>query len=377
MVVGDPSLNTLLHLKYHSTWRAKRGTHGGGKKRRGADAEDVEIRVPTGTVVWRVTGPETRELVADVSSTEPVTVVRGGTGGSGNSRFVSATDREPVLAERGEGGEEAILVMELKLLADVGLIGQPNCGKSTLISRCSAARPKIAPYPFTTKDPVLGVVAAGEQSFVMMEIPGLIAGAQRGVGLGLEFLRHAERARLLLHILDGMSNDPLGDLRRINDELTSYDVSLGTKPQGIVINKIDIPEVRERADKLKRALAAGGAPVFCVSAATGEGVDSLLARTMTMVQELPVGNPEAVPDQPATIMPTVEAPFSITRENGVYTIHAPRVERLIPLANLRDRRAMLQIWKQLQRLGVVKKLEEMGVEPGNTVRLGGRELEWF
>ena len=377
MVVGDASLNTLLHLKYHSTWRAKRGTHGGGRKRRGADAEGVEIRVPIGTVVWRVTGSDTRELVVDVSSTEPVMVARGGSGGAGNFRFVSATDREPMLAERGEGGEEAILLMELKLLADVGLIGQPNCGKSTLIARCSAAKPKIAPYPFTTKDPVLGVVAAGDQSFVMMEVPGLIEGAHLGVGLGLEFLRHAERARFLLHILDGLSDDLLGDFRRINDELMSYNVSLGTKPQIIVVNKIDIPEARKRADDLKSALASGDTLVFCISAATGEGVDRLLARTMTMVQELPAGNPELAPELLAAIAPESEEPFSITRENGVYTIHAPKVERLVPLADLKDRRAMLQIWKQLQRLGVIKKLEEMGVEPGNTVRLGGRELEWF
>ena len=376
-IVGDPSLNTLLHLKYHTTWRASRGVHGGSKKKRGANGEDVKIPVPIGTVVWKLTDGDGKELVVDITGTEPVLVARCGSGGAGNSRFVSAVHQEPVLAEKGENGEASTLLLELKLLADVGLIGQPNAGKSTLLSQCSAARPRIAPYPFTTTDPVLGVVATRDKSFVMMEVPGLIEGAHRGAGLGHEFLRHAERARLLIHILDGLSDDPLGDWRLINRELLSFDISLGTKPQFIVVNKLDIPEVRERVPTLKAKLESQGVPMFLLSAATGEGVDALLSKTLEVLDSLPKEDLKVSQSRLPTSSPEKDEPFKVTRENGVYVVYAPRVERLVPLANLRDWRAMVQLWRELERLGVVKALEEIGVEPTDTVRLGDVELEWF
>ena len=380
LIVGDPSLNTLLHLKYHSTWRARRGTHGGGKNKKGAAAADVVITVPTGTVVWQLAEGDEREFVADVSGTDSVVVARGGRGGAGNAHFVSPVHQEPVLAEKGREGESATLFLELKLLADVGLIGQPNAGKSTLLSVCTAARPRIAPYPFTTTDPVLGVVATRDKSFVMMEVPGLIEGAHRGAGLGHEFLRHAERSRLFLHVLDGLSDDPLGDWHRINHELTSFSPSLSEKPQLIVINKIDIPEVRGRIPDVEKELSNIGIPVFSISAATGEGVDALLGMTLELVDERPVQPVQEIKVAPRRIRPKVTAAeegFSVTVEKGVYVVHAPRVERLIPLADLRDSRAMMQVWKQLERLGVAKVLVEKGVQPGDTVRLGDVELEWF
>ena len=376
-IVGDASLNTLLHLKYHTTWTAKRGVHGGSKKKSGANGEDLNIPAPIGTVVWRLTSENGREFLADITGPESVLVARGGTGGAGNTRFVSSIQQEPVLSERGGTGEQVGLLLELKLLADVGLIGQPNAGKSTLLSHCSAARPKIAPYPFTTTDPVLGVVASRNNSFVMMEVPGLIEGAHKGAGLGLEFLRHAERARLFLHILDGQSDDPLGDWRRINGELLSFDVSLGKKPQLIVVNKLDIPEVREGVPFLKDQLESLDVPVFFISAATGEGVDALLGKTLEVLDSLPKEDLKQRPANVPSIEPKKEEPARVTRENGAYVIHAPRVERLVPRADLRDWRAMVQLWKELEKLGVVKTLEEMGVEPKDTVRLGDVELEWF
>ena len=377
-IVGDPSLNTLLHVKYHSTWRGKRGVHGGGKKKRGANGENVKIPVPIGTLVWRVTDGDNREIMADITGTDPVLLARGGAGGMGNVRFVSAVHKEPVLAQKGEVGEDINVALELKLLADVGLIGQPNAGKSTLLSQCSAAKPKIAPYPFTTTDPVLGVIPTRDESFVMMEIPGLIEGAHEGAGLGHEFLRHAERARLLLHILDGTSDDPLGNWRLINRELISFDIALGKKPQFIVVNKLDMPEVKERVPILEEELGGQDMPVFFISAATGEGVDALLGKTLEALQSLPKEDLKISPPAlPTVIAARSEEPFRVTQENGVYVIYAPRVERLVPMADLRDWRAMVQIWRELERVGASKALEEMGVEPGDTVRLGGVELEWF
>jgi GTP-binding protein len=376
-IVGDPSLNTLLHLKYHSTWRARRAAHGGSNKKRGANGDDVNIPVPIGTVVWMLTKDNGREAIADISGTEPMLVARGGSGGFGNARFVTPTHQEPILAEKGEEGEAATLLLELKLLADVGIIGQPNAGKSTLLSVCSAAKPKIAPYPFTTTDPVLGVVSTRNRDFVMMEVPGLIEGAHKGIGLGHEFLRHVERARLLLHLVDGMSEDPLSDWRLINRELISFNIAIGKKPQFIVVNKIDIPEVAERVPALRKELETQGVPVFFVSAATGEGVDALMGKALEMLDDLPKQDLKVRLEELTTIRPRMQEAFRVTYENGVYLVYAPRVERLIPLANLKDWRVMVQLWRELQRVGAAKALEDMGVQPGDTVRMGGVEMEWF
>ena len=335
------------------------------------------IPVPLGTVVWEVKGDEERELVADVTRTDAVLVARGGSGGQGNIRFVSALHKEPVLSEAGEGGERKVLALELKLLADVGLVGRPNAGKSSLLAMCSAARPKIAGYPFTTTDPVLGVVGTGYSSFVMMEVPGLIEGAHDGAGLGHEFLRHAERARLFLHILDGLSDDPLGDWRMINSELAAFDSALGTKLQLVVLNKVDVPEVRERSASIERVLAGEGATVLVVSAATGEGVDALVGRTMETLGALPVEPAKTVRPVPLTIRPKVEHPFRVTRQDRVFVVEAPRVERLLAMANLKEWRVMVQIWRELEKLGISKALEDKGVQAGDTVRVGSVNLQWF
>ena len=376
-LLGDSSLNTLLHLRYHSTWRANRGGHGGGKKKRGANGGDVEIRVPVGTVIWRLKPDGVKEFAADVTDSEPFLVAGGGAGGYGNTHFVSPTHQEPVLAEKGQDGDDVTLLLELKLLADVGLVGLPNAGKSTLLSTCSAAKPKIALYPFTTTDPVLGVVSSRGKSFVMMEVPGLIEGAHMGAGLGHEFLRHAERARVLLHLVDGLSSDVLGDWRLINRELERFDPSLGKKPQVAVVNKIDIPEVREQTIALRARLKREGVPVLFVSAATGEGVDALVGRILEMLDGLPKEELHFAQMESPTVPTRKDETFRVTRENGVFVVSAPRVERLVPLADLRDWRAMIQIWRELQRLGVVQALEAQGVQPGDTVRVGEVELEWY
>ncbi len=370
-------MNTLLHLKYHTTWTAKRGVHGGGKKKRGANAADVTIRVPIGTVVWKLEDDQSRQMVADITDTIPMVIALGGAGGSGNTRFVSSTQQEPVLAEQGEEGQKGTFILELKLLADVGIVGLPNAGKSTLISHCSAAKPKVAPYPFTTTDPVLGVVQSRDRDFVMMEVPGLIEGAHTGAGLGHEFLRHVERARLLIHLVDGVSEDPIADWHRINAELTAFDEALAEKPQIIALNKIDIPEVRERVAVLEEEFGSQGPPVFFISGATGEGLERLLGKVLETLDELPKSKPQEVTAQVAARPGGALAAFQVSRENGEYSISAPKVERLVAMANLDDWKAMIQIWRELQKLGVVKELEAQGVQPGDTVRIGGVELEWY
>ena len=327
--------------------------------------------------MWRLTVGGEKELVTDIVGPERVLVASGGAGGAGNSRFASATMQDPVLAERGEDGEEAMLLLELKLLADVGIIGRPNAGKSTLLSRCSAAKPKIDSYPFTTTEPVLGVVASRDESFVMMEVPGLIEGAQRGVGLGHEFLRHAERARLLLHLLDGLSEEPVEDWKSINNELVSFSPALARKPQVIVVNKIDQPEVRDQVSALTDKLGSAGATSVCfVSAIMGEGVGVLLDRVLQELHKLPRENVDtASRKSPSPV--AREVAFDVTVSDGVYVVTGSRVERLIALANLKDSRAMVQLWAEMERMGIAKALERYDIKLGDTVRVGGVDLEWF
>ena len=293
-IVGDDSLNTLLHLKFNSTFYLQRGGHGKGKNQRGANGRDTQIRVPLGTVVWRLRRDGSKDFVADITSARPVLVAKGGDGGFGNARLVSSTNQEPMLAQSGGGGDSAVLWLELKLLADVGLLAKPNAGKSTLIARCSAARPKVADYPFTTIEPALGVAHYGGQDFVMMEVPGLLEGAHRGVGLGHQFLRHAERARLYVHLIDGLSDDPAGDYRMLNRELREFSPMLAAKPQVIAVSKLDTTETRELQDvigeELRRVMAEDGdaddTPIHFISAVSGDGIDALLARLTAMLGEL-------------------------------------------------------------------------------------------
>ncbi|MDP3062759.1 MAG: Obg family GTPase CgtA, partial [Chloroflexota bacterium] len=226
-LVGDASLNTLLGFKYKRLFKAMHGVHGQGDTKRGANSADVEVPVPLGTIVWSMDKSGERALIADIGLGDRVLVAQGGSGGRGNARFLSNRNKEPLLAEVGMDGEDVELELELKLLADVGIVGMPNVGKSTLLSVCSAAKPKIASYAFTTTEPVLGVAQVRGQAFVLVEIPGLIEGAHLGAGLGDQFLRHAERTRVLLHILDGTSQDPLSDFRLINEELRQFNAALG------------------------------------------------------------------------------------------------------------------------------------------------------
>ena len=399
-IVGDPSLNTLLHLKFNSTIYVERGKHGKGKGMTGGNGPDDMIKVPLGTMVRRRNPDGTQEFIADITDETPCLVAQGGRGGWGNTRFATSTNQEPLLSQKGELGEYVVLLLELKLLADVGLLAKPNAGKSTLISHCSAAQPRIASYPFTTVEPVLGVVASRNKSFVMMEIPGLIEGAHDGVGLGDQFLRHAERARIYIHILDGLSEDPIADYHMVNEELRQFNPALAEKPQVIAVNKLDVTEVRARQGELEQEVLAAvesgkpttepaawetkPSPIFFISAATGEGIDALLGHVIELLDKTIVMESQIAAEaeaEPAGLefrrSRRTTRPNTFHKDEGVYVIESEQLERLTALADTRDYRVVLQIWREMTRLGLARRLEEAGIEAGDTIRIGKAEMEWF
>ena len=386
-VCGDSSLNTLLHLKFNSTIYMDGGVHGKGKNKRGADGDDEVTKVPLGTVVYALDPHGQKTLITDVVDTVPLLVARGGAGGWGNSRFVSPVNQEPVLAQKGEKGERIVLFLELKLLGDVGLIARPNAGKSTLLRRCSAAKPKVAEYPFTTLEPVLGVVSSRGKDFVMMEVPGLLEGAHKGIGLGHEFLRHAERSRVYVYLIDGLSEDPLHDLMMLKNELLQFNPMLADKQLMIAVNKIDVTEVRERRAELEEILAdAEGAStergqpalVAFISAATGEGVDDLLGRVVEMLDAQAAQLPDAVEEEPRPEPPPRRRQAeTVYTEDGVYVVVSDYLERLAARADTRDQRVILQLWREMTRRGLARQLTDAGIEAGDTIRIGPVEVEWF
>lgn len=372
----DPQLNTLLFFHKQVHFRAANGAHGRGKNQTGAQGQDRVLRVPAGTVAWDIA---TGQAVADLTEAgERALVARAGRGGRGNWTFRSATNQAPRIAENGEPGEERWLRLELKLLADIGIIGVPNAGKSTLLSRISAARPKVADYPFTTLEPNLGVAVVGDRDMVWADIPGLIEGAHAGAGLGQAFLRHVERTRLLVHLLNGISPDPVGDYEVINQELGLFNPLLADKPQIVVFNKMDLAETRAAWPEIARRLRKlGVAEPLAISAVSGEGVDALLQRAAQWLAELPP------PPRLADVQPLVpltdeeDMAFSITREDdGAWRVHGPRIERIVKMTKWEYYDAVMRFQRILEALGIVDALRARGVEEGDTVRIGERELEW-
>jgi len=370
-----PHLNTLYHFTYQKEFVAPNGENGRNKDQHGAGGEHLVVPVPPGTLV---TDAETGTLVADL--TEPgqrVVVAKGGRGGRGNIRFATSTNQAPRIAERGDPGESCNLKLDLKLLADVGLVGKPNAGKSTLLSVTTAAKPAIADYPFTTLQPNLGVVALSHsETFVITDLPGLIEGASQGKGLGLEFLRHIERTRVLIHLLDGTAPDPLEDFQVINEEMASFGHGLMEKPQIVVINKLDMPEARERFPELKDTIAAQGYEVMGISGITTEGVRALLGRAYQLVQETPVPTFKAPPPvlRPE---PLDDDSFTISQDNdGAWRIRGGKIERAVRRTNLNYHEGILRLHHYLEKKGVIAALRESGIHEGDTVRIGDYELEW-
>ncbi|MGC8839478.1 MAG: GTPase ObgE [Anaerolineae bacterium] len=378
-LVVDPNLNTLIHFKKRSHFKAGRGGHGRGKNQTGRRGEDCLIPVPPGTVVYDA---ETGELLADL--TEPgqrVLVATGGRGGRGNAAFATPTNQAPRIAEKGEPGQERWLRLELKLIADVGIVGKPNAGKSTLLAAVTAARPKIADYPFTTLEPNLGVAVVDGQDMVLADIPGLIEGAHLGAGLGHAFLRHVERTRVLIHLLDGaLSEDPVKDWEDINTELALFNAELGAKPQVVAFNKMDLPQAREAWPRVRDALRERGVEPLPISAATGEGVQELLRRAVAILRQVPKPAPKEVRE--VVFRPDFaedEKLFTVERDprhGGAWRVRGRRIERVARMTNWDLPEAVLRFQRILEALGVRQALEEAGVQPGDTVLIGDVELVW-
>ena len=374
----DKNKNTLIDFRYNKKYKAKNGENGSGARCNGKYGEDIYIGVPIGTIIKDA---ETGKVVADLSEPEQVELVlKGGRGGKGNSHFATPTRQVPRFAQDGEKGEEREIILELKLLADVGLLGFPNVGKSTFLSTVTDARPKIADYEFTTLEPNLGVVKTkGEQSFVIADIPGIIEGASEGVGLGLQFLRHIERTRLLLHLIDvsGVSGrDSVTDFETINKELKQYSEKLAERKQIIVATKIDSMQDEKELKQLEDLAKQKNMKIFKISSITGEGVTELLDYVSETLKTLPK---EEIIDKDDRIVYTLEEEENISVElkNKVYIVTGKAVERLMGRVNIADNESLYYFHKELKRIGVDAKLKEMGIKDGDIVKILDYELEWY
>jgi GTP-binding protein len=377
MLVADTHLSTLLDFHYKRRYKAGSGGHGSGSNRKGRNGKSITLHVPVGTLVYDA---DTGDLLADLSRPGMRFVAaRGGKGGRGNAHFATPTRQTPRFAEKGLPGERRTLRLELKLLADVGIVGMPNAGKSTLISRISAAKPKIADYPFTTLVPNLGVVRYQDQSFVVADIPGLIEGAHAGVGLGHQFLRHVERARLLLYLLDVSpfaTAPPLEAFETLQRELELYNPDLARKPALVALNKIDAlaPDERESIDTVRRAIEAQGYEVFPISAYTGEGLEALLARLAQRVAELPP--PEPLIEPAPEVAKPVRQPTRVYKDGEVFVVEGTLPLEIVQRTDFGNHEAVLRMQKRLKGLGVFRRLQELGAQEGDTVRIGDVELEY-
>ena len=371
----NPRLNTLGSFTGRVHFKGKHGIRGSSATKTGRSAEDVIIDVPPGTVVRDA---ETNEILADlVQSDDRVVVLKGGRGGRGNARFATAQNQAPRYAEKGEPGLEKWIILELRLIADVGIVGVPNAGKSTLLSVISNARPKIADYPFTTLEPNLGMVRYDDAELVVADIPGLVEGAHMGVGLGHAFLRHITRTRMIIHLLNGTNEDPVADYNQINVELSLYDDRLGKRPQIVVLNKMDIPEVAERWPQIEADLKARGVEQpMAISAATQHNVTALLQRMFQTFAELPVEEP-APAVMPVYELPPEEVVFTVEKAGeGEYRVLGRRIERAANMTYWDYDEAIQRFQKTLDFLGVTEALREAGIQEGDSVFIGEHELEW-
>ncbi len=378
IIKADPSVTSLRIFRQKRSYQAGNGMNGWGKKKHGRKGDDLILNVPLGTVVSYKSQTGGTTLIADLEeSGQKVVVARGGKGGLGNIHFVSSTNQAPRIAQKGEAGEETSIFLELKLIADVGIIGYPNVGKSTLLAAASAARPEIASYPFTTREPILGVVEVGRQRFVLAEIPGLIDGAHLGRGLGHDFLRHVGRTKMLIHLIDGSSESPVEDMLRVNAELGLFDPALAQKPQLVAVNKIDLPRVQGRLAGMRSTFKSAGISVHFVSAATGEGVAGVMAETMERLQEAAVEKESGKKVQGKVFRPQpMGTGPRVLKEGDVFIVVAPGLEGIYTGTDATDAETRHQLRRQLNRLGVSKALQKAGIKPGDRVRCGHLEWEW-
>lgn len=368
-----PHLNTLFPFRHQKRYQAEDGAKGGSSNMTGRSGEDLIVLVPPGTIIYN---EDTNDVVGDlIEAGQQLVIVRGGRGGRGNARFATSRNKAPRTAERGEPAQELSLRLELKLIADVGIVGMPNAGKSTLLAAVTNATPKIADYPFTTLHPNLGVAQLDEyQSLVLADIPGLIEGAHMGVGLGHDFLRHIQRTRVLVHLLDGLAEDPLADLTQINSELALFDQDLTEKPQLIAVTKMDIPEVADLWPDLEALLNEKGYQAMPISAVAGTNLRKLLytasellaqAPELPAVAELPVYRPETDPNE-----------FEIKRVGSDWRVSGDAIERAASMTYWEYDQSIRRFQRIIETLGIDAALREAGVKQGDTVFIGDHELEW-
>lgn len=377
----DSNKNTLLDFTYNKKYQAESGMPGEGRLKTGKSGENLEIGVPKGTIII---DEQTGKVIADISSDEKQVILRGGRGGKGNARFKTSVRQAPNFSIDGEPGTEKKIILELKTLADVGLLGFPNVGKSTFLSRMTKARPKIANYPFTTTEPNLGVVETKyKKSFLIADIPGIIEGASKGAGLGLRFLRHVERTRLLLHFVDASGfegRDPVEDYYKINAELKEYSEVLAKKQQILVANKIDIEseQLKENLLKLEKLAKKENIKMFKTSTATGEGLQDLIDYVGKIL--------ETIPEEPLYVDDTMrvysledaEDEIKVTKiEEGHYEVTGKKAENLMRRVNLEDNESMSYFLRQIERLGIEKELKLKGVKEGAVINIAGFEFEWY
>ena len=377
-LVATTSENTLRRFRMERRFRAGHGQPGAKSNKHGRGGEDVHIPVPVGTVVTCFAEAGTEGLRVDLNKDgQEALVAQGGSGGRGNARFVTSINQEPLLREVGEAGESYRVHLEVKLIADVGVIGVPNAGKSSFVGRVTAASPRVAAYPFTTLEPQLGVVETRGKPVVLAEIPGLIEGAHLGVGLGHDFLRHAERTRLFLHLIDGGGLDPLADYRQVNEELAQYDAALADRPQVVAVNKADTEETQEQLAEVTAALKKMGVSPVVMSAATGEGVQAVLDRVLQALEAAPLPATPAVAAPPRAQRRRPRRTGAIVRdEEGGFVVEWPAAERLVVLSDVEDYRVVGQLLHEFRRLGVIAALEAAGVEFGDTVKVGEWAFPW-
>ena len=371
------TLNTLSAFQRKHQYNAKPGKNGGKSNMTGRSGEDLVVFVPPGTLIY---DDETGDLLADlVTAGERIVIAKGGVGGKGNARFASSRNQVPRIAEKGEPSQTRQIRLELRLIADIGIIGVPNAGKSTFLSVVTNATPKIADYPFTTLEPNLGVAEVSDEiTLILADIPGLIEGAHMGIGLGHDFLRHIQRTKVLIHLLDGLADDPVLDYAQINSELALFDPQLGEKPQIVAFNKIDMPEAKERWSAVEQQLQAHGAggqitPVG-ISALARTNVRELLLKAAQILSELPERVEE--PDLPVYRMEADPQAFSIQAEDHGWRVSGSAIERAAAMTYWEYDQSVRRFQRILQSLGIDDELRSLGVQVGDTVLIGEYELEW-
>jgi GTP-binding protein len=369
---ANPHMNTLEKFRHQELFAADNGRRGGAKDQTGRSADDLVILVPPGTIATDIS---TSEIIADLTEAgQEIVILKGGRGGRGNKRFATSRNQAPRLAEKGEPGDEKQVHLELRLIADIGIIGMPNAGKSSFLAAVTNAKPKIADYPFTTLVPNLGVALLGDETIVLADIPGLIEGAHTGLGLGDTFLRHIQRTRVLIHLLDGSSDSPLADYSQINTELALFDPELGNKPQVVVINKIDMPEVNIRKEELKNTFKSKGITILFISALARTDLMPVLYKAKQVLEKTP--DIEIKKEMPVYRPESKERVFEIERTSDGWIVSGGAIERAVAMTFWEHFESVRRFQRIMESMGIAAELKARGVTEGDTVIIGDHELEW-